>query len=130
MPTAAGPSKPGIWRDHPDHVYECRTEKQAGLKPCDRIGGSEDASHTHRFPLWMRSLIEAAPAGSPEQAYYTACSGGWSGSFSTGCWSSPRRSSPAIGCVTTWTAERAVSLGYKQFGPDQGYGPYELSFAC
>ncbi len=122
--------QPGIWRDHPDHVYECRTEKQAGLKPCDRIGGSEDASHTHRFPLWMRSLIEAAPAGSPEQAYYTRLLGGLERQFFDRVLVKPSPEFAGYRLRNYMDGQNGLyRWGYKQFGPDQGYGPYELSFA-
>ncbi|HKU60774.1 MAG TPA: hypothetical protein VJQ44_06105 [Gemmatimonadales bacterium] len=122
--------QPTIWRDHPDHVYECRTEKQAGLKPCDRIGGSEDASHTHRFPLWMRSLIEAAPPNSPEQAYYTRLLWGLERQFFDRVLVKPSAEFAGYRLRNYMDGENGLyRWGYKQFGPDQGYGPYELSFA-
>jgi hypothetical protein len=122
--------QPGIWRDHPDHVYECRTEKQAGLKPCDRIGGSEDASHTHRFPLWMRSLLEAAPAQSPERAYYTRLLWGLEKQFFDRVLVNPSPEFAGYRLRNYMDGDNGMyRWGYKQFGPDQGYGPYELSFA-
>jgi hypothetical protein len=122
--------QPGIWRDHPDHVYECRTEKQAGLQPCDRIGGSEDASHTHRFPLWMRSLLEAAPAGSAERAYYTRLLWGLEKQFFDRVLVKPSPEFAGYRLRNYMDGENGLyRWGYKQFGPDQGYGPYELSFA-
>jgi hypothetical protein len=122
--------QPGIWRDHPDHVYECRTEKQAGLKPCDRIGGSEDASHTHRFPLWMRSLLEAAPAQSPERTYYTRLLWGLEKQFFDRVLVNPSPEFAGYRLRNYMDGDNGLyRWGYKQFGPDQGYGPYELSFA-
>jgi hypothetical protein len=122
--------QPGIWRDHPDHVYECRTEKQPGLQPCARIGGSEDASHTHRFPLWMRSLLEAAPAQSPERAYYTRLLWGLEKQFFDRVLVNPSPEFAGYRLRNYMDGENGMyRWGYKQFGPDQGYGPYELSFA-
>jgi len=122
--------QPGIWRDHPDHVYECRAEKQPGMPRCPEITGVEDASHTHRFPLWLEGLAAAEPAGSPERAYYERLLRGLERQFFDRVLVPP---SPEF---AGWRLRNYMNgqnglyrWGYKQFGPNEGYGPYELSFA-
>jgi len=122
--------QPGIWRDHPDHVYECRVEKRPGMPRCPEITGVEDASHTHRFPLWLEGLAAAEPPGSSERAYYERLLRGLERQFFDRVLVPP---SPDFG---GWRLRNYMNgqnglyrWGYKQFGPDEGYGPYELSFA-
>jgi len=122
--------QPGAWRDHPDHVYDCRTEKQAGLKPCDRTGGSEDVSHSHRFPLWMRSLSEAAEPGSAERAYYQRLLWGLEQQFFDRVLVHPSPEFAGYRLRNYMDGQNGMyRWGYKGLGPDQGYGPYELSSA-
>lgn len=120
--------QPGIWRDHPDHLYECRQEKRAGLEPCPAIMGAEDASHSHRVPLLLRSLAEAEPAGSEGRAYYEHLLWGLERQFFS------RVAVPPSAEFAGWRMRNYMDgqngmyrWEYASLGPNQGYGPYELS---
>ena len=120
--------QPGIWREHPDHLYECRMEKRPGLAPCTTVAGAEDASHGHRVPLILRSLAEAEPAGSPERAYYERLQWGLERQFFA------RIAVPPSGEFAGWRIRNYTDgrngvyrWEYPTLGPNQGFGPYELS---
>lgn len=119
--------QPGIWRDHPDHLYECREEKRPGLEPCTTVAGAEDASHGHRIPLLLRSLSEGEPAGTT-RAYYERLRWGLERQFFN------RIAVPPSGDFAGWRIRNYMDgrngvyrWGYASLGKDQGFGPYELS---
>jgi hypothetical protein len=122
--------QPGIWRDHPDHMYDCWTEKKPGLARCAIAGGVEDVSHSHRFPLWLRSSIEAAPSGSAERAYYERLQTGLERQFFDRVLVHPSPEFAGYRLRNYMDGENGIyRWQYKSLGPDQGYGPYELSAA-
>jgi hypothetical protein len=122
--------QPGVWRDHEHHLYDCRTEKRPGLERCDKVGGSEDVSHTHRFPLWIRSSMEAAPADSGERKYYERLQSGLERQFFDRVLVSPSPEFSGYRLRNYMDGENGIyRWGYRTLGRDQGYGPYELSSA-
>ena len=46
----------GFWRDHPDYLYAGNGEIRDDLAPLKVNNLSEDSSHSHRWPLWLRSF--------------------------------------------------------------------------
>lgn len=54
--------QPGIWRDHPDFRFAGHTELKANLEEKRVPNISEDSSHSHRWPLFFRSMIAASDA--------------------------------------------------------------------
>jgi len=50
----------GVWVDHPDFLYSGHTELAPDLPPKKRANIAEDSSHSHRWPLWLRSFMMAA----------------------------------------------------------------------
>ncbi len=122
--------QPGIWRDHPDHVYDCWSEKKPGLARCAIAGGAEDVSHSHRFPIWLRSSIEAAPAGSAERAYFERLLSGLERQFFDRVLVHPSPQFAGYRLRNYMDGKNGIyRWQYKSLGPDQGYGPYELSAA-
>lgn len=122
--------QPGIWRDHPDHLYECRQEKRPGLEPCTTTTGAEDASHSHRLPLLLRSMAQTEATGSPARAYYERLLGGLERQFFGKVVVPPSAEFAGWRMRNYMDGQNGLyRWGYKQFGKDEGYGPYELSFA-
>jgi hypothetical protein len=122
--------QPGIWRDHPDHMYDCWSEKKPGLPRCAIAGGAEDVSHSHRFPIWLRSSIEAAPAGSAERAYFDRLLTGLERQFFDRVLVNPSPEFTGYRLRNYMDGKNGIyRWQYKSLGPDQGYGPYELSAA-
>jgi hypothetical protein len=120
--------QPGVWRDHPDHLYACREQKRHGLEPCATLTGAEDASHSHRMPLVLRSMAEGHPVGSEGRAYYERLLWGLERQFFD------RVAVPPSAEFTGWRLRNFMDgrngiyrWQYKSLGPNQGYGPYELS---
>jgi hypothetical protein len=121
--------QPGLWRDHPDHQHGCWVDKRLGLRACSIPRGAEDASHSHRSPLWLRSLAEAAPPESAERAYYERLLRGLERQLFDRVLVPPSPDFPGwrlSNYMDGWNG--LYRWGYHQFGPDEGYGPYELSF--
>ena len=122
--------QPGVWRDHKDHLYACRLEKRPGLEPCSGSAGAEDASHSHRLPLILRSMAEADPVGSAGRAYYEHLVWGLERQFFA------RVAEPPSEGFAWWRIRNYMDgqngiyrWEYATLGPNQGYGPYELSGA-
>ena len=117
--------QPGIWRDHPDHVYDCWTEKKPGLSACAIAGGVRGRVAPHRFPLWMRSSDRGGAGGVGGAGRTTRGSvGGWSGSSSTGCWCTPSPEFAGYRCATTWTGRTGSIAGNtRASAPTRGTAP-------
>jgi hypothetical protein len=122
--------QPGVWRDHPNYRYACRNRKEPGMRPCMLPDVAEDASHSHRAPLWLRSLADGSPRGSPERAYYRALARSLEEQFFA------RVVEPPSAAFDGWRLRNFMDgrngiyrWGYRSLGPNQGYGPYELSGA-
>ena len=120
--------QPGAWRDHPYNHYACREEKRPGLEPCATTTGAEDASHSHRVPLMLRSMAEGHPRGSEGRAYYERLLWGLERQFFG------RVAVPPSAEFAGWRVRNFMDgrngiyrWEYKSLGPNQGYGPYELS---
>lgn len=61
--------QPGYWSNYYDYRYAGHTANREGLhkKEVKEIG--EDASHSLRYPLWIRSVEEAFDKGSEDQLF-------------------------------------------------------------
>jgi hypothetical protein len=53
----------GIWTDHPDYKYSGHLLISPSLKPKKQRNIAEDSSHSHRWPLWLRSLSLSEESG-------------------------------------------------------------------
>jgi hypothetical protein len=120
--------QPGRWRDHPDFRFACRGEKQLQLSPCAPARVAEDVSHSHRMPLWLRSLAAGETAGSKDRGYYLRLLVGLESQFFR------RVVVPPDSEFSGWRTRNFMdgSNGiyrweYRSLGTGQGYGPYELS---
>jgi hypothetical protein len=89
---------------------------------------AEDASHSHRSPLWLRSLAGGAPGGSPERAYYRALARSLEEQFFARVLEPPSPEFDAWRIRNFMDGRNGLyRWGYPSLGPEEGYGPYELS---
>jgi hypothetical protein len=51
--------QPGTWSDHPDYIYAGNSDLKSNLSPLKVRLLPEDSSHSHRWPLWLRSFQTA-----------------------------------------------------------------------
>jgi hypothetical protein len=58
----------GIWDDHPDRLYSGHLNLGKNLEPKKNVNGAEDSSHSHRWPLWLRSIY-LSQSDSSQQGY-------------------------------------------------------------
>lgn len=118
----------GVWRDHPDFAYAGHTHATPGMKPLPRPQVVEDSSHFSRWPLILRSLRD----GTSVQSTYRSDYGRWlrdlAQQFASKVLVEPSQDFPAIrmtNYVDGWNG--LFRWGYPTAGPNNGYGPYELS---
>lgn len=62
--------QPGVWTDSPSYVYAGNLEIKEGMKPILVEGIAWDSSHSHRFPLFLASLITVYESTDEEYAFY------------------------------------------------------------
>jgi hypothetical protein len=122
--------QPGLLRDHPDHRFQCRHEKRAGLEPCSTATGVDDASHAHRYPLMLRSMAESEPAGSKDRAFYERLLQGLERQFFRRIVVPPSADFPGWRIHNYMDGENGMyRRQYRSLGPNQGYGPFQVSGA-
>lgn len=120
--------QPGVWRDHKDYRFAGHGDLQSGLAPEVVEGISMDASHSHRFPLWLESFRRAASA--EDAQFYSRLIEGFRSQFEAFVLKPP-------GSAFAWPAltnymdghNGIYRYGYKTLGDELGYGPYQLSYA-
>ena len=120
--------QPGVWRDHKDFRYACREDKSPDLRPCILADVAEDASHSHRSPLWLRSLADGSPPASPERHYYLALADGLERQFFGRVLEPPSPEFDGWRLHNFMDGRNGIyRWGYASLGPEQGYGAFELS---
>jgi hypothetical protein len=120
--------QPGVWTDHPDFAYACRTKKVSAMLTCRVRDVAEDASHSHQSALWLRSLAGAYDDAAPEHRYYDLLRSALERQFFSVVAVAPD------GQFAGWRTRNFMDgrngvyrWGYATLGEGQGYGPYELS---
>jgi hypothetical protein len=120
--------QPGVWRDHPDYQYAGHAQAVPGMRPAPAPGGAWDSSHFLRVPLWLTSLGNAYPPGSPQREFYGNLRRGLATQFFTKVLVPPSADCPCYRLNTFMDGSNGVyRWGYGSFGPDNGYGPYQVS---
>jgi hypothetical protein len=120
--------QPGAWADHPDFAYAGRYVKVPGMAPAPVSDVAEDASHSHRMPLWLTSLARAYPPDRPERRFYEDLRRGLEKQFYEKVLVPPSRDFPAYRTTNFMDGRNGIyRWGYVSLGPNDGYGPYELS---
>jgi hypothetical protein len=129
-PTSSGGwlLQPGVWRDHPDYQYTGYTQAVTGMLPAPSPGGSWDSSHFLRAPLWITSLMNAYPRGSPRHEFYANLRLGLARQFFAKVMVPPSADCPCYRLNNFMDGSNGLyRWGYGSFGPDNGYGPYQVS---
>lgn len=62
--------QPGVWTDHRDYGFAGHNAKLRDMVPRPVEGIASDSSHSHRFPLWLTSLMEAYDINAPQREFY------------------------------------------------------------
>lgn len=120
--------QPGVWSEHPDYAYVGNAQKAPNL-PSKTINNiAMDTSHSHRFPLWLKSLAEAYTPGSNEHNYYNKLREGLTIQFTDIVLLAPSGEIPFYRTTNFLDGNNGVyRWNYSTQGPNNGYGPYELS---
>lgn len=120
--------QPGTWTDHPDYAFAGRSQKVPGMSPAPVPGIAVDTSHTHRYPLWLRSLAGAYEPDSDLRRYYDELRMGLEAQFFAEVLVSPTAEFDSYRTTNFMDGHDGVyRWEYETQGPDRGYGPFELS---
>ncbi len=120
--------QPGVWSDHPDYLYAGNEEKSPHLEEKRIKGIAEDTSHSHRLPLWLTSLAHAYPIESSQRVYYEELLTGLEHQFLTRVLVKPIDDFPSYRTTNFMDGRDGFyRWNYVTQGPNNGYGPYELS---
>ena len=120
--------QPGVWSDHPEYQYAGNPELAPNLQkmPIDDI--AEDSSHAIRWPLWLKSLMEAYPVGSPDRGYYQNLMNGLEIQFMEHVIVAPTADFNAYRTTNFMDGRNGVyRYSYYTAGSGKGYGPYGVS---
>lgn len=117
--------QPGVWRDHPDFLYAGNENLAEGLLPSPVDDVAEDASHSHRWPVWLGSLRAASRHDAARRQYYDSLMDGLAARFFQVVLRNPESSFPAYR-VTNYMDGRNGVYQYDAVSGG-GYAPYQLS---
>lgn len=120
--------QPGILSDHRDYGYAGRAEETPGMSPAPVPGIASDISHSHRYPLWLRSFAAAYEPGSELRAYYNELRLGFEEQFFAEVLVPPTAEFDAYRTTNFMDGQNGVyRWEYETQGEGEGYGPFELS---
>ena len=120
--------QPGVWSDHPDFSYAGHNNKAPGLKLLRIKKIAEDVSHSHRLPLWLKSLERAFPSESPQNRYFTELLIGLDKQFFEKVVVSPIAAFPSYRTTNYMDGKNGIyRYVYGSLKNYHGYGAYELS---
>ena len=120
--------QPGVWAENPEFAYAGREEEVPGMAPFPLADVAEDTSHSHRWPLWLTSLSNAYSEGDPERGFYDDLRKGLEQQFFDKVLVPPTSEFPAYRTNNFMDGRNGVyRWEYSSLGPNNGYGPFELS---
>lgn len=120
--------QPGVWSEHPDYAYVGHSEKVIGMEPKLRKDVAMDSSHSHRFPLWLKSFSNAYRDNSEEKEYYEELLKGLEYQFLSKVIVKPTSNFEGYRMNNFMDGWNGIyRWGYATQTENNGYGPYELS---
>lgn len=130
VPTGGGGwlMQPGLWTDHPDLAFAGTEHWTSGMAPVPVADIAEDSSHSHRYPLWLTSLLEAYPPGSAQRRFYEGLRGGLALQLLHQVLVPPDPEFPSYRLTNYLDGRNGwYRVGHPTLPPGTGYGPFELS---
>ena len=122
--------QPGVWTDHPDYQFAGNSRAMPGMRPAAVRGIGWDSSHFGRWAFFYRSLMDAYPPGSPQNRFYVDLENGLNTQFITRILVPPSADFPCPRLNNYMDGTNGpFRWGYATLGPNNGYGPYQLSSA-
>jgi hypothetical protein len=119
--------QPGAMSDHPDYIYAGNEKVVPGLTPKIVEHLARDTSHSHRFPLFLKSL-ENAEEKTEKRTFYSKISEAFARQFIDNVLVPPSDDSISFRVKNFMDGKNGVyRYKYQTLGTDKGYGPYELS---
>jgi hypothetical protein len=122
--------QPGVWTDHPDFQYAGNDRAEPGIRPKPVRDITLDSSHSARFPLWLISMRDAYGPGSEAYEFYDNLRFSLAKQFFAKVLVPPASDSPCYRLNNYMDGRNGpYRWGYAEFGPNSGYGPYQVSGA-
>lgn len=122
--------QPGVFTDHPDWQYAGNPRLQPGLRPAPVKGIGWDSSHFGRWALFMQSLSSAYALGTADRRLYSDLESGLNTQFFEKILVPPSPDLPCYRLNNFADGSNGVyRWGYASLGPNNGYGPYQISGA-
>lgn len=121
--------QPGVWSQHPDYAYVGNSKKTDNLKPSLIEDIAMDTSHSHRFPLWIKSFIEAFETfDCSKKDSFVNIKNGLEKQFYENVLVKPNVEFNGYRTKNFMDGKNGVyRWNYPTQGQGNGYGPYELS---
>lgn len=120
--------QPGAWKDHPDYAYAGNKNITFNMKPIPLSDIAEDSSHSHRWPVWLKSMSSACVETDPKRKYYEGLEKGLEQQFYEKVLIKPTMEFPAYKLNNYMNGNNGIyRWGYITQGENNGYGPSELS---
>jgi hypothetical protein len=120
--------QPGVSTDYPDYAYAGQPAIIAGMARALVPGIAEDASHSFRMALLLTSLIGAYAHGEATRAYYQDIRRRLARQLLGHVLVPPSADFPGYRITNFMDGRNGVyRWGYRNRGPEWGYGPYEVS---
>jgi hypothetical protein len=119
--------QPGVMWDHPDYAYAGQTDMVAGMTIARVPGIAADASHSFRFPLWLRAYSEVTK-GTGDAAFWAEILRRLEIQFTETVLVPPTSDFPAWRTNNYMDGWNGVyRWNYVTQGLNNGYGPFQLS---
>lgn len=120
--------QPGAWQDYVDYIYAGHQELAPDLTPAPIEGIALDSSHSHRFPLWLRSLQRAEVLLDANSSAYTEFLNGFENQFMAQVYEPISSEFSGVRMKNFMDGHNGVyRYRYNVSGGKLGYGPYALS---
>lgn len=119
--------QPSVWRDHPDYAFTGHDAKLPDMEPRPVEGIAWDSSHSHRFPLWLTSLMGAYDINATQRGFYHNLRDELERQFISHVLVIPSSEFDGYRTTNFMDGRNGVYRWKHDTQGEDGYGPYELS---